>query len=316
VAHALAKKAITEFAGILPARARRVLLRELCEVVSSAEAYEVFQKLGRRFGIEDMRIPGELGLIEGALADTAILASYAQTRCWAPSLVRIVEEFFDGHGTGTYIDIGANIGLTTIPVARRSWVACKAFEADPQTFGYLQQNLRQNCTTGNVEAFNLALSDRRGTVGFELADDNLGDNRIRLTDADGSFGEAARRVIHVSTDRLDNVLSAGTLIPPIGAKIDTQGAECRIVEGGQAVLATASILAFEFWPYGIRRMASRPDSLLEFIASRFSSGTTFFSEIDEAPHWQPLGTLVEHLRAFANASGDKPYATCDVVVRR
>ena len=314
--NSLAKRLVAEFARRLPPRARRAVLREICRVASPADAYDAFQALGRRFGVEDVRVPGEYGVIEGALADTAILATYAQTRRWAAGLAHLVDGFFEGRSTGTYIDIGANIGLTTIPVARRGPIACKAFEPEPRTFRYLQTNLRRNCPGADVEAFNLALSDRRGTVAFELADDNLGDNRIRLTDDDGSFGEAARRVIDVSTDRLDDVLSVADLAQPIAVKIDTQGAECRIVEGGRGVLTAASMLAFEFWPYGTRRMASDPHRLIGFVAAQFASGAMLGAETEEMPDWRPIGALVEQLRTFAVRGLDQPYATCDVVVRK
>src|SRR5579871_1584132 len=312
----LAKRLVAEFARLMPPRGRRALLREICRVTSPADAYDAFQRLGQRFGIEDVRVPGEYGLIEGALADTAILATYAQTRRWAAGLANLVEAFFEGRRTGTYVDIGANIGLTTIPVARRGAIVCKAFEPEPRTFHYLQTNLRRNCPDANVEAFNLALSDRRGTIAFELADDNLGDNRIRLTADDGSFGEARRRVIEVSTDRLDDVLGAANLIQPIAVKIDTQGAECRIMEGGRTVLSAAAMLAFEFWPYGTRRMASDPHSLIGFVAGQFSSGVILAGEPDEMPDWRPIGAVVGQLRTFADRGHDQPYATCDVVVRK
>src|SRR5215469_4901424 len=172
----LAKRILAAAARSFPYRARKALLRELCNVVPPSDAYQAFQQLGRRFGITEIQVPGACGVIQGSLADTAILATYARTRHWAAGLTQIVQSFFDGRNGGTYIDIGANIGLTTIPIARRKVIACKAFEPEPQTFRYLTTNLRQNCTAGNVETFNLALSNQRGTVAFELADDNLGDN--------------------------------------------------------------------------------------------------------------------------------------------
>jgi FkbM family methyltransferase len=312
----LAKRLIAGFVRGLPPRVRKALLRELCNRAAAREGYEAFQLLGRRFGIADLRVPGDCGVIEGALADTAILATYAQTRRWSASLNHVVDAFFETRDSGTYIDIGANIGLTTIPIARHAAISCKAFEPEPQTFRYLTTNLRHNCTAGNVEPFNLALSDRHGTIAFELADDNLGDNRIHLTDDEGSFGEAKRRVITVPTDRLDDVLGVAHLARPIAVKIDTQGAECRVLDGGRSVLDAASIITFEFWPYGMRRMASDPASLISFIATRFSDGALVNGDANEMPVWQPIDDVVGRLGAFTHESRDKPYATCDVIVRK
>lgn len=73
-------------------------------------------------------------------------------------------DFFTRAGSGTYLDIGANIGLTTIPVAQNPRVACKAFEPAPHNFRYLSHNVAANCPHGNVDLFNLALFDRRATM--------------------------------------------------------------------------------------------------------------------------------------------------------
>jgi FkbM family methyltransferase len=315
VGNTLAKWGIAGFARAFPHRARKVLMMELCKSATATDAYSVFQELGRRCGIVDIRIPGDCGLIEGALADRGVLASYVRTRRWAPTLTQIVERFFTAHDKGTYIDIGANIGLTTIPIARHAFVHCKAFEPEPQTFRYLATNVRQNCAGGNVDIFNLALSNMQGTVAFELADDNFGDHRIRVTKDDGDFGEAKRQVIEVRADRLDDVLSVHALSKPIALKIDTQGAECRILEGGKTVFEAASLLAFEFWPYGLRRMASDPESLISFVGAQFSTGA-ILPEGNDAPTWQPIGSLVEMLRDFSVSKRDEPYETWDVVVKR
>jgi FkbM family methyltransferase len=316
MANPVAKWIIAELARGLPHRARKALLRELCNVVATNDAYQAFQELGRRFGITDLQVSGDCGVIQGALADTAILATYARTRRWAASLTQVVETFFEGRDAGTYIDIGANIGLTTIPIARRAIIACKAFEPEPQIFRYLATNLRQNCPAGNVETFNLALSNQRGTVAFELADDNLGDNRIRVTGDDGSFGEAKRRVITVPTDRLDDVLSVGRLPHPIAVKIDTQGAECQVLEGGPIILDAASLLTFEFWPYGMKRMASDPESLISFVGTRFSSAAMLTDDPNDPPVWQSIDSVTASLRDFSSRNRDKPYATCDVIAKK
>ena len=64
--------------------------------------------------------------------------TYASTGRWAEHTNELIGRFFDKAGRGTFLDIGANIGLTTIPVARRANVACHAFEPEPENF----RNLR------------------------------------------------------------------------------------------------------------------------------------------------------------------------------
>ena len=314
--HIIAKRAIAAFARCLPRRARKELLGELCAVATGSDGYAALQRLGQRYGIADIRVSGDYGVIEGALADTAILATYARTQCWRPGVNAAIDAFFEGYDRGTYIDVGANIGLTTIPIARRAGVACKAFEPEPQTFRYLTANLSQNCPAANVETFNFALSDRRGTVAFEVSGDNLGDHRIRLNAANGSFGEASRRVIEVPANRLDDVLRVEDLSRPIAVRLCTQGAECRVVEGGRALLDAASLVTFEFWPYGIARMGDDARRLIAFIADRYSSGMVLDDDPDDRPTWEPISDVADRLRNFAPCGGDQPYARCDVIAIR
>ncbi len=312
----LAKSALAGLVHRLPRAVRRALLQALCEDAAPGNAYELVQALGRRCGITDIRVLGDYGLIEGALADTAVLATYARTRRWAAGHNRIIEFFFAAQDGGTYIDIGANIGLTTIPIARHVGVACKAFEPEPENFRHLTRNLRHNCNAGNVEAFNLALFDRHGTIAFELADDNLGDHRIHLADDDGSFGEARRRVITVPTERLDDVLNVANLAQPVVVKIDTQGAECQVLEGGRTVLDASALVAFEFWPYGMARMASDAEALIRFVTTRFSAGAVLAGDVDEPPVWRPIAMIAARLREYCRRDRGNAYAYCDVMVRK
>jgi len=272
--------------------------------------------LGQRYGVAEVRVSGAYGVVEGALADTAILATYARTRRWVPGINAAINGFFDGYDCGTYIDIGANIGLTTIPIACRAGIACKAFEPEPQAFRYLTANLAQNCPDAKIETFNFTLSDRHGTIAFELSDDNLGDHRIRLNAADGSFGEAGRRVIEVPTNRLDDVLHTEDLSQPIAIRLSTQGAECRVLEGGQAVLNATSLFTFELWPYGIARMGDDVRRLIAFIAQRYSSGAILDSKQDDHLTWNPISDVADRLRNFALSGVNQPYAVCDVVAIR
>lgn len=312
----LAKRLVAAFVRCLPPRARKGLLAELCVAARGSDAYATLQRLGRRFGIAGVRVSGDYGIVDGALADTAILATYARTQCWVPGINAAIDAFFGGYDGGTYIDIGANIGLTSIPIARWPRVACKAFEPEPQTFQYLTANLAQNGPATNVEAFNFALSDRNSTIAFELSDDNLGDHRIRLNAANGSFGESGRRVIEVPTKRLDDVLRVEELSRPIAIRLSTQGAECRVLEGGQAVFDAASLFTFEFWPYGIARMGDDARRLIAFIARRYSSGAILEGKQDDHPTWKPIGDIAERLSNFASSNGDRPYALCDVIAMR
>lgn len=314
--HILAKRLVGMFVHCLPRRAQKGLLGQLCAATAGSDAYTALQRLGRRYGIADIRVSGDYGVVEGALDDTAILAAYARTRRWVPGINAAIASFFEGHDRGTYIDIGANIGLTTIPIARRGGIVCKAFEPEPRAFRYLAANLSENCPAAKVEIFDFALSDQSASVAFELSDENFGDHRIRLNGANGSFDEADRRVINVQAHRLDDVLQLSDLPHPIAIRLSTQGSECRVLEGGRAIFDAASFVAFELWPYGVARLGDDAGRLIEFVGQRCSSAAILKSKEDERLVWQPIGEVVGQLKDFASRGIDQPYASWDIIAVR
>jgi FkbM family methyltransferase len=308
----LAKEALAGLFNWLPVYAQRAAIER---VAAGADAYEIFQSLGRRFGVKDIRIAGRYGLIEGSIDDESILARYGRTKVWAPETNRLFVNFFDAHRGGTYLDIGANIGLTTIPIARNARVSCFAFEPEPENYGYLEHNIRRNCQQGNVEIRNLALFDRQTTVDFELSKENRGDHRIRINASKGVYAEHTRELVRVAANKLDTVLDPSDLRLPLAVKIDTQGAECYVFAGGEKTLSRADLVAFEYWPYGIRRAGGDFNFLANFISQHFTQGALVNGDHDEPPIWQPIKIVTEKLGALWHADV-APYRYHDVFVQK
>src|SRR5258708_39662777 len=150
----------------LPRRARDVALKRLAE---SNLGYRLFRKLGQLYRVQDIGVFGEYGLIEGAFADAGVLQIYARSGGWARTAMGFFRDIFERAGAGAYIPIGANIGLTTIPIARNPRVACTAFEPAPRNLGCMERDVRTNCPIGNVELFAMSLSVRRATPALGLS---------------------------------------------------------------------------------------------------------------------------------------------------
>lgn len=291
--HASVAPGITDWAkGV-----RQALLRE---VARSRVGYRIFRGLGRYYHVQEIRVAGEYGMIEGPLYDSAILQAYALNRSWAQSANQFFGALFERAGGGTYIDGGANLGLTTIPVAQNPRVACRAFEPAPRVFSCLSRNIQANCRHGNVELFNLALFDRRTMLEFELSSSNSGDNRIRMEpDRPGPGAGASRPTVNVPADRLDDILDVTQLARPIVAKIITQGAEARVFAGGARVLGEAEALVFEFDPGMIRRIEGDSDILTRILGANFRTaalqrGALFETGEAGAPPlvWKPAAEVV------------------------
>jgi FkbM family methyltransferase len=200
-----------------------------------------------------------------------------------------------GAAGGTFIDVGANIGLSSIPIAQNAQVLCHCFEPEPANFSYLATNVKENCHSGNVLLHNLALFDHPSELEFELSSNNMGDHRVRISSTTGAYSENARRTIRVTAVRLDDVFRGHALRLPLAVKIDTQGSEPQVVAGGRSVLGQASLVHLEFWPYGMERTGGNVNELLDFFASTFDQGTMAHGDSSAGPTWMPARRLAEQL---------------------
>lgn len=299
----LARKALARAATGIPVRARRALMQAL----APDGDFTMFQTLAKGAGVQGLRVAGAYGVIEGSIYDHAILARYAQTKTWCEAENQFFVRFFAQRGAGTYLDIGANLGLTTIPVAQNPAVSCLAFEPEPVNFEYLRANVLKNCTSGNVQLLNLALFDRAGTLDFELSERNMGDHRVRLAATAGAFEEDQRAVIRVRAQPLDAVIDRSSLKRPLAAKVIAQGAEAHIVGGGRAILSEAEAMVIEYYPYAMRRLQGDVAGLIDFVGRHFGSAALVAGGTDQPLAWTPPKAVSESMQALAEPDAATPY---------
>ncbi len=161
---------------------------------------------------------------------------------YSPAFVKFVIDWFLNKQAGTFLDIGANIGLISVPIAR-SGVDCICFEPDPRNYSFLIRNSAEFLLSGRIKTYNLALFDRNSEIVFEMSDWNYGDHRIRSKhdNSTDAFGERHRKTITVTASRLDDVVDVIGLRTPLVVKIDTQGAEVNILRGGGGVISRAMV---------------------------------------------------------------------------
>ena len=155
------------------------------------------------------------------------------------------------------IDIGANIGDYTVlaasVVGERGHVY--SFEPAPRN----AERLRQRCAgLANVSVFEQAVGGRRRNVRLYLDADH--DTQHSLGSHNVGRAGGSLQVRQVALDELD-MLDHIDLI-----KIDAQGAELGIVEGARQLLERCRpLMVLEFWPYGMRRLRTEPEALLEAL---------------------------------------------------
>jgi FkbM family methyltransferase len=135
------------------------------------------------------------------------------------------------------LDVGANIGTHTVPLAKHvtDAGAVLAFEPQRLTFQLLCANVALNSLT-NVKCVNAAVSDVRGEVLIPMLDPTKAVNFGGLSSVGHEHGEPT------DTLRIDDLqLGRCNLI-----KIDVEGLEARVLEGArQTITAHRPVLFVE-----------------------------------------------------------------------
>ena len=136
-----------------------------------------------------------------------------------------------------------------------------AFEPAPQTFAYLEKNVRAsrqtNCIVSARAVSNVTCSGR-----LYLSNVSSGDHRIY-------YSAEQRNCVDVELTRLDDFLRDKTSRVDV-IKLDIQGAETAAVEGMSRLLAAnRNVKLFtEFWPSGLKQFGVNPRSYLDLLRER------------------------------------------------
>lgn len=155
----------------------------------------------------------------------------------------------------TFVDVGANIGTTTVPAAALFGAGrAIAVEPSPANRRLLGANVAMNDIADKVRIIGAAVSSSARPLILELSPDNHGDHRVRVNDATGDFGEETRTTISVPGRRLDEILaSSGVDAEDVGLVwIDTQGFEGEVLESAGDLLGAVPVL-MEYAPYWLDR---------------------------------------------------------------
>jgi FkbM family methyltransferase len=261
----------------------------------------IFRGLVKTLRVRTVNIEGSYGQLQGNPLDLGVLSEYMLTGTYSPELMKFLLDWFRRFGSGTMIDIGANIGLTTVPVAMAG-VDCICFEPDIDNFKLLQANTERHSLSASVKLFNLAIFDVDGEVSFEMSDWNHGDHRVRVVDTKGAFGEQHRLVTTVAARRLDSVVDLENIRRPLLVKIDTQGGEAHALKGGDTVISSADLLSLEFCPYLLRRVGQHESVLIDFVERHFVAGYIGNWHVhSERNRLLEIGELVTALRNFSRS---------------
>jgi FkbM family methyltransferase len=156
----------------------------------------------------------------------------------------------------TYIDVGANIGVTTIPAAITVGNSGKviAFEPHPRTVNYLRENILLN-RLDNVEIQNYALGDVQGTTYFT---NKSSDDMNKVISTDKSNIQVPISLLDSFTEQCDKI----SLL-----KVDVEGYEKFVFAGAKQSMSKVECIYFEVDECNFSEFGYSSQDLLRQITS-------------------------------------------------
>jgi FkbM family methyltransferase len=203
----------------------------------------------------------------------------------------------------TILDVGANIGCTSIlfgEIARQ----VVSFEPSPTTFAFLRQNV-ERAGLRNVDLRNLALGSETATSRLTFAPSNRGGGFV----SDKTIASEGHVIEEVKVRRLDDVASDLTLKTLDLIKLDVEGFERRVLEGGTSTLKRfrpVAAIELNHWCLNALQRTCVPD-FLDYLCSIFPflaavEGNKYLDVHDPAERYVVMYHHIIHFR-YVNLIG-------------
>lgn len=246
----------------IKARIRHALIRWLPPAVKKALRIALNSPffISQMIGPED-RVMHYHGFELHYRSGTSLIRRIQNGEIYEPKTASAIVNALRAGGEGLYVDVGAHIGLTILNVLYKlPETSVVAFEAGPHQRSYLIKTVKANALEQQVSVQPYALSNREGTVNFYV-------HNHRHTSGDGFLdtGRAgSTRTITVNTITLDSWWHSNDCPPIKVIKIDTEGAELWVLEGGErCITQERPTLIIEINPENLKPFPHSAHSLLQ-----------------------------------------------------
>lgn len=261
----------TSLKHLVRGRARRYIRKFAEEAASAALRSRVFR--GYAFDVLHL-------LTDSASATTDGLQYFFSTNDWVigrslyasghwdskfleASVALLAEEPFRRQmADSIFIDVGANIGTTTLHALHRFKAArAVAIEPSRECLPYLRANIAANCLSERCTIMEFAASDTEGEVSFQANRDNSGGGEIE--------SDREKTDYVVPSRKLDDLLAQLGIAPDEISLVwmDTEGHEYRVLRGAEGILSAGVPVLIEFWPQRLRHNGDF-DSLVRLLAEK------------------------------------------------
>ncbi|MFZ0608438.1 MAG: FkbM family methyltransferase [Xanthobacteraceae bacterium] len=179
------------------------------------------------------------------------------------------------------LDVGANGGQCTIAMAERCGGAGSviAFEPNPHARALLRRNINLNPRIKSPTVESFACSDvADGEADLYQNGNSANSGLVPFTDRNTANDE--NQSFRVPVTSLDSYLSRRHLPEPRVVKIDTEGAEIRILQGAHTLLASGAAILCELHPYAWPQFGNSFIELKELVA-RYGRRMRYLDEASE-----------------------------------
>lgn len=160
---------------------------------------------------------------------------------------------------GVMLDIGANIGTISIPIAKRKPSSqIIGVEASPKVFSYLEKNKQLN-NVSNCTYINKGVSDKSG----ELLKFYSPDVMFGKGSQTNAYAAKSDEVLSTTIDELASMVVSGIDV----IKIDIEGYEYYAFKGGIQTLSKpdAPIILFEFLEWAEQKAGVKPGNAQQLL---------------------------------------------------
>ena len=206
-----------------------------------------------------------LGLKLRAYKRDAVGRGLYRRRIHEPALTNLLLSRFAGSAERNFLDIGANIGYFSCLMGKLAGPSGKVFAVEPElhNLDLLNQNLELNAIE-NVIVHGCALGAKAGSARLGLYKPS---NRGRHTLVDAE----SRTSIEVHVRTLDEIVGASGLQEATWAlmKMDVEGYEGYVLQGGKETLPRVEMLVMEFSPEFLRKAGLEPADILDSLSRIF-----------------------------------------------
>jgi len=181
---------------------------------------------------------------------------------------RLIFNFLSNMPVSLFLDIGSNYGECLVSAPHYSEIKTKGFEPNPCLLPFLEETLKINPDLSNISLINKAVSDQEGgDVEFYVSADWSGKSSLTKEVA----GNKVQKIT-VPRTTIDAEVAGEKDINLLLVKVDVEGNEPRVLDGGISTLSTIPnvVILIEFNERYLISAGFNPRRFLESLTKIFS----------------------------------------------